>query len=68
MPRLVDGVPTTGAVAAHGWVYYTFHNMFGNRRDLHVSLVSGTGNADLYATLGRSTADDLQVSLNFSYF
>lgn len=55
MPRLVDGVPIAGAVEAHGWAYYTFHNMFGNKRDLHVSLVSGTGNADLYATLGTLT-------------
>jgi hypothetical protein len=54
MPRLIDGVPSSGAVALHGWVYYTFHNMFGTKRDMHVTLTSATGNADLYVTLGTS--------------
>jgi hypothetical protein len=54
MPRLIDGVPSSGAVALHGWVYYTFHNTFGTKRDLHVTLTSATGNADLYVTLGTS--------------
>jgi len=52
MPRLVDGVPSAGYVGLSEWVFYTFHNSHGVGRDLHVNLVSATGNADLYITLG----------------
>ncbi len=52
MPHLVDGVPSAGSVAVHEWKYYTFRNAFGSSRDLHVTLTTGTGNADLYLVLG----------------
>lgn len=54
LPKLVDGVPTAGSVEVYAWAYYTFHNVYGGARDLHVALTSGTGNADLYVTLGKS--------------
>lgn len=53
LPKLVDGLPTTGAVAYLEWVYYSFNNVYGSTRDLHVNLVTATGNADLYVTLGK---------------
>ncbi len=53
LPRLIDGVPSAGSVALDEWRYYTFHNAYGSSRDLHVTLTSGTGNADLYVMLGK---------------
>eukprot|EP00598_Pedospumella_elongata_P002386 CAMPEP_0184975878 /NCGR_PEP_ID=MMETSP1098-20130426/6959_1 /TAXON_ID=89044 /ORGANISM="Spumella elongata, Strain CCAP 955/1" /LENGTH=2755 /DNA_ID=CAMNT_0027498653 /DNA_START=79 /DNA_END=8346 /DNA_ORIENTATION=+ len=51
MPRLIDGVPSRGYAQLNKWTYYSFHNAYGSGRDLHVNLVSATGNADLYITL-----------------
>ena len=52
LPKLVDGVPSAGAVAYQEWAYYSFSNIYGTTRDIHVNLVTATGNADLYVTLG----------------
>ena len=52
LPKLVDGVPSAGYVGAFEWVYYAFNNAYGGNRDVHVSLASTVGNADLYITLG----------------
>ena len=53
MPRLIDGVPSRGYAQLNKWTYYSFRNAYGSGRDLHVNLVSATGNADLYITLGK---------------
>ena len=53
MPRLIDGVPATGYVMQSEWKFYTFHNSYGSARDFHLTLISATGNADLYITLGK---------------
>jgi hypothetical protein len=52
LPHLVDGVPSAGSVAVGEWKYYTFRNAYGSSRDLHVTLTTGNGNADLYVMLG----------------
>lgn len=52
MSRLIDGVPSSGVVNVAQWTYYSFHNAYGENRDIRVMLTSTTGNADIYATLG----------------
>lgn len=52
LPKLVDGVPSTDGVSQGQWSYFTFHNTYGDRRDLTITLATTTGEAGLYATLG----------------
>lgn len=54
IPKLNDGIPSIGYINAYDWVYYSFHNIYAVSRDIHISLVSQTGNADVYVTLDGS--------------
>lgn len=54
IPKLSDGIPSVGYVTSFEWVYYSFHNVYANSRDIRISLVSSTGNADAYITLDGS--------------
>jgi hypothetical protein len=53
-PSLVNGIPASGHVALLDWKYYVFTVRRGAPVDLEISLITLSGNADLYATLDGS--------------
>ena len=53
MQQLVDGQPISGSVRTMNWAYYSFYLMSSAPRDFQVNLLSITGNADMYITMGK---------------
>lgn len=53
---LQDGLTQSGQVGLGGWVYYAFTPGSASNRDYKINLVSTSGNADLYVTLGECFA------------